>query len=48
MLPEIKKGQTLDIAHFPTKFQALVFRLWESVPAKRLAKGYGPWRTEMA
>lgn len=38
MLPKIQKGQNLDIKHFPTKFQALVFRLWECVPAKRLAE----------
>ena len=38
MLPEIQKGQTLDIKHFPTKFQALIFRLWETVPASRLAE----------
>ena len=38
MLPKIEKGQFLDIPHFPTKFQALIFRLWESVPAKRLAE----------
>ncbi|MBO5955779.1 MAG: hypothetical protein J6Q10_03150 [Clostridia bacterium] len=38
MLPKIRKGQTLDIKHFPTKFQALIFRLWENVPAKRLAE----------
>ncbi len=38
MLPKIQKGQTLEIKHFPTKFQALIFRLWESVPAKRLAE----------
>ena len=38
MLPKIQKGQNLDIKHFPTKFQALIFRLWECVPAKRLAE----------
>ncbi len=38
MLPKIQKGQFLDIPHFPTKFQALIFRLWENVPAKRLAE----------
>ena len=38
MLPEIEKGLQLAIPHFPTKFQAVIFRLWEMVPAKRLAE----------
>ncbi len=38
MLPEIEKGKIIDIPHFPTRFQALIFRLWEAVPAKRLAE----------
>jgi len=38
MLPKIQSGQTLEIPHFPTKFQALIFRLWEHVPAERLAQ----------
>ena len=38
MLPEVKEGLKLDIKHFPAKYQALIFRLWESVPAKRLAE----------
>lgn len=38
MLPAVEKGRKLDVLHFPTKYQALVFRLWESVEAKRLAK----------
>lgn len=38
MLPEIREGVSLDIPHFPTKFQAVIFRLWESVPAKKIAQ----------
>ncbi len=37
MLPEIRKGVNLKIEHFPTKFQALIFRLWDLVPLKKLA-----------
>lgn len=32
------KGKTLEISHFPTSHQALVFRLWEMVPCSKLAK----------
>ena len=38
MLPRIKPGLTLAVPHFPTKFQAVIFRLWEHVSAKRLAE----------
>ena len=38
MLPEVKEGLKLDVKHFPTKYQALIFRLWESVSAKKLAE----------
>jgi len=38
MLPKVQKGLILEVEHFPTRFQALIFRLWESVPAKRLAE----------
>ncbi len=38
MLPEIRKGNTLKIEYFPTRFQALIFRLWDMVPADKLAK----------
>ncbi len=38
MLPSIKPGLSLAVPHFPTKFQAVIFRLWEHVSAKRLAE----------
>lgn len=38
MLPKVKKDMILNVDHFPTKFQAVIFRLWEMVPAKRLAE----------
>ena len=30
-------GKILEIPHFPTRYQALIFRLWEMVPAGRIA-----------
>ena len=38
MLPNIEPGKNLPVKHFPTNFQAVIFRLWEFVPAKRLAE----------
>lgn len=38
MLPNIEPGKNLPVKHFPTKFQAVIFRLWEFVPAERLAE----------
>ncbi|MBR5586667.1 MAG: hypothetical protein IKW02_01760 [Clostridia bacterium] len=38
MLPEIIKDMKLEVKHFPTDFQAVIFRLWEMVPAQRIAK----------
>lgn len=32
------KGKTLKISHFPTEYQALIFRLWEMVPCEKIAK----------
>ena len=37
-LPIVKKDQTLTLTHFPSRFHATVFRLWETVPAERIAK----------
>ena len=31
-------GKILKTKHFPTDFQAVIFRLWEMVPAKKIAK----------
>jgi len=38
LLPVITEGKTLAVPHFPTAHQTLIFRLWEMVDAKRLAK----------
>lgn len=32
------EGKTLAVSHFPTAFQTVIFRLWESVPCKKLAQ----------
>ncbi len=32
------KNENIVLEHFPTKIQAVVFRMWEMVPAKTLAK----------
>lgn len=37
-LPKITEGKTLKIPYFPTDYQALIFRLWEMVPAEKLAE----------
>ena len=36
-LPPIREIKPLDISHFPSAFHAVVFRLWETVPAARIA-----------
>ncbi|MBQ6829870.1 MAG: hypothetical protein IJO59_01950 [Clostridia bacterium] len=36
-LPPVKRVKPLDLSHFPSPFYALIYRLWESVPAARLA-----------
>ncbi len=36
-LPPVK-DQNIVLSHFPTKMQAVVFRMWEMVPAERIAK----------
>ncbi len=38
MLPQIKEDMILKVEHLPTPFQAVIFRLWEMVPADRIAK----------
>ncbi len=38
MLPKVKEDMILQVTHFPTNFQAVIFRLWEMVPADRIAK----------
>ncbi len=40
-LPEIKNVGELELLHFPTRMQAFVFRNWETIPAKQLAKVLG-------
>ncbi len=37
-LPPVDEKIRLSLTHFPTRFQAVIFRLWESVSAERLAK----------
>ncbi len=37
-LPPVRKDKTLSLPHFPNRFYATVFRLWETVPAKKIAK----------
>ncbi|MBQ6830173.1 MAG: hypothetical protein IJO59_03500 [Clostridia bacterium] len=36
-LPPIREIKPLDLSHFPSLFHAAVFRLWETVPAARIA-----------
>ena len=38
LLREPTKGKFLEIKHFPTSYQTLIFRLWEMVSAKKIAK----------
>ena len=33
----VKKDKSLELNHFPSRFHAAVFRLWEMVPSKRIA-----------
>ena len=37
-LPPIQEVNPLDLSHFPNMFYAAVFRLWETVPALRIAR----------
>ena len=37
-LPPVTKDKSLKLGHFPNSFYAAVFRLWETVDAKRIAK----------
>ncbi len=37
-LPVLKKEMQLTTEHFPSRFHAAVFRLWETVSAERIAK----------
>lgn len=36
-LPPVRREMHVDLAHFPSRFHAAVFRLWETVPADRIA-----------
>lgn len=36
-LPPVNEGQRLKLSHFPSRFHATVFRLWETVAAERIA-----------
>ncbi len=36
--PAPTPGKTLAVSHFPTAFQTVIFRLWESVPCAKLAQ----------
>lgn len=37
----VKKDKSLALDHFPSRFHAAVFRLWEMVPSKRIATAIG-------
>ena len=37
-LPPVDENYTLALPHFPTRFQAVIFRLWESTPADKIAQ----------
>ncbi len=37
-LPPVKNDKTLVLEHFPSRFHAAVFRLWETVSAEQIAK----------
>lgn len=39
LLPPVNSQMHADLSHFPSRFHAAVFRLWESVPAARIAFG---------
>lgn len=36
-LPKIE-NKNIEFPHFPTSMQALIFRMWEMVPVKKLAQ----------
>lgn len=36
--PVPTQGKTLAVSHFPTAYQTVIFRLWECVPAAKLAE----------
>lgn len=36
-LPPVRANAHVDFPHFPSRFHAVVFRLWETVPAQRIA-----------
>lgn len=40
-LPPIRQDMHMDLPHFPSRFHAAVFRLWETVPAERIADALG-------
>ena len=40
-LPPVRDGMKPPLPHFPTAHQAVIFRLWESVPAERIASVLG-------
>ncbi len=37
-LPQPTAGKHLKVSHFPTAYQILIFRLWEMIPASKLAE----------
>ena len=40
-LPPVRKDKQLVLEHFPSRFHAAVFRLWEKVDAERIAEAIG-------
>ena len=38
LLPPVTPDKYLELPYFPSRFHAAVFRLWETVPAQRIAK----------
>ena len=40
-LPPIRLDKKLELEHFPSRFHAAVFRLWETVSCQKLAEALG-------
>ena len=36
-LPPVRDDVRAELSHFPSRLHAIVFRLWECVPAERIA-----------
>lgn len=40
-LPPVRKDRIVELEHFPSRFHAVVFRLWETVKAQDIARALG-------